>query len=529
MSDLAGTGQLIRLILRRDRARLSAWVMILAILPIGTASAFFTLTPTQGDREAMAATAMANPAFQALLGPIFGTSIGALTAWRVGTFGALLVGLMAVLTVIRHTRDEEESGRAELLGSTVVGRYALPVAAFSVVVSAGLIMAAIIIAGLRQLGLPTAGSVAFGLGYALVAITFAAIGMVAAQVSESTGTTRGIGVSIVGAAFLLRAIGDATDLTVLSWLSPIGWFTRVRAFADEQWWVFGLFGGLTFTALAVAYALLSRRDIGAGIISPGSGPAVASPRLNSALALGTRLHRGSLLGWTLGVSAIAAMFGTLAHSIGDLLDSNPQFAAIFERLGGEEGMTEAFFATAIGTIALVTAAFAAGTVLRLQAEEEGRRADPILATSTSRRRWMTSHLTFSLGGSALMLIIAGAVAATTYGLAGSDPTNQLPGILTVAIWHVLPVWVVAGIATALYGVWPGATSTTWAALAAFAVLGQLGQILQLPQWTLNLSPFTHAPDFALEDPNLVPTLILAAVAAALLSLGYAGIRRRDLM
>ena len=37
---------------------------------------------------------------------------------------ALIAALVSVLTVVRHTRTEEEAGRRELLGATVLGRYA---------------------------------------------------------------------------------------------------------------------------------------------------------------------------------------------------------------------------------------------------------------------------------------------------------------------------------------------------------------------------------------------------------------------
>ena len=36
----------------------------------------------------------------------------------------ILVGLGSMLFVVHHTRTEEEAGRFELLGSTVVGRNA---------------------------------------------------------------------------------------------------------------------------------------------------------------------------------------------------------------------------------------------------------------------------------------------------------------------------------------------------------------------------------------------------------------------
>ena len=36
---------------------------------------------------------------------------------------------MSLMVVIRHTRAEEETGRAELIGATAVGRHAIPAAA----------------------------------------------------------------------------------------------------------------------------------------------------------------------------------------------------------------------------------------------------------------------------------------------------------------------------------------------------------------------------------------------------------------
>ena len=36
----------------------------------------------------------------------------------------VLIAVAVILTVIRHTRADEEAGRAELLDSTAVGRYA---------------------------------------------------------------------------------------------------------------------------------------------------------------------------------------------------------------------------------------------------------------------------------------------------------------------------------------------------------------------------------------------------------------------
>ena len=191
MTTLAGTGKLIRLILRRERLRLGIWVVVLVIVPVFTATAFIDLYPDQASREALAATVASSPALTALLGPLYDSSIGGLTAWRAGTLGAFFVALMAILTMIRHTREEEETGRRELLGATVVGRHAPLVAALAVTIGAGLLVAGLLTAGLAGVGLPLAGSFAFGLGYAGVAVVFAGVGAVAAQLTEASSTRAG--------------------------------------------------------------------------------------------------------------------------------------------------------------------------------------------------------------------------------------------------------------------------------------------------------------------------------------------------
>ena len=67
MSTLEGTGRLIRLILRRDRLRLSVWVVLLVAVPLGTASAFIELYPDAASREELAATVSSAGAVATLL------------------------------------------------------------------------------------------------------------------------------------------------------------------------------------------------------------------------------------------------------------------------------------------------------------------------------------------------------------------------------------------------------------------------------------------------------------------------------
>ena len=82
-----------------------------------------------------------------MLGLVFSRSLGGLVAWRSGLNGAILIAPVALLFIIRYTRTEEEAGRRELLGSTVVGRFAPLTAALVVVFAASLIIATIISTG----------------------------------------------------------------------------------------------------------------------------------------------------------------------------------------------------------------------------------------------------------------------------------------------------------------------------------------------------------------------------------------------
>jgi ABC-2 type transport system permease protein len=529
VSTLAGTSQLIGLILKRDRGRLIAWILVLAGFPIITANALLELYGASSARAGLITTFGSNPAYSALLGPIYDSSIGALTAWRIGVIGSVLIGLMAILIVIRHTRDEEEAGRQELLGATVVGRHAPLTASMSVVVGAGFIIGTLVTVGLAGLGLEISGAVAYGVGVASLTTVFASFGGLAAQLTSGGGAARGLGMGILGVAFLLRAVGDATEAEVLGWISPIGWFTRLRPFAGERWWVLGLSISLAVVLAASAYLLASRRDLGAGVLPTRIGPAEAAEGLRNATGLAWRLQRAALLGWSLGVAVLAAIYGTVANNVDELFGGNPQLADALAQLGGADQLTDTFFSFTAGVLALFTAAYSIRTAHRLRAEEEALRAEAVLTASIARWRWMGSHLLFAFIGPALMLLICGLVMGATYGSAVGDLGGELPRVIAVTLAQLPAVWVLTGATAALFGMLPRFTGFAWGLLVAFLFLGQVGQILRFPHWLLNLSPFTHTAAIRLENVQLLPIAVLFALSAFLAVIGFTSFRHRDVI
>ncbi|MFY1636408.1 ABC transporter permease [Solwaraspora sp. WMMB335] len=533
VNAVAGTGHLIRLILRRDRVVLPLWIVWLAAMPANFAATFPALHPGAAERSAFARTSNGNAALVALYGPVHSADIGGLVAWRI-SIATVIVALVSLLTVIRHTRTEEEAGRRELLGAAPIGRYAALAAALVVACAANLLLAVLVGVGLTALGLPVAGSFALGLQFAACGWVFAAVGAVAAQLTTGAGAARGLAAAVLGAAVLARISGDLSSHTGgrlgwLSWSSPVGWAMRLRPYADERWWVLGPSIAAAATLVAAAVVLCGRRDLGAGLLAAGRGPAAGAPGLRSALALAWRLHRGQLAGWTVGFAVAGAVLGAAAGGAVEMLVDNPALRDLFARLGGATGLTDLFLATIVGLFGMGATGYAIAAALRLRTEETSLRAESLLATAVPRLRWATSHLAFTLGGPVVVLASAGLAMALAHGAGGGgDIGGHVLRLLAAVLAQLPAVWLLAAIAVALVGLAPRLADTAWAVLAVAALLSLFGAILQLPRVLLDVSPFSHLPSLPGGQVSVVPMLWLLALAVALAAAGLLGLRRRDL-
>jgi ABC-2 type transport system permease protein len=530
MNSFAGTSALIRLILRRDRIALPIWIVMPALLAVGIASTFENLYPTAQARQAFAAQVASSPAETALLGPVYAPSLGGLVAWRWIVLGVVVLGLANLFTVVRHTRTNEEAGRRELLGSTVTGRHADLAAALIVTCVADVVAALLVAGGLIGSGLPAAGSLALGLAVAAAGWTIAAVAGVAAQLTESAGTAKGIAGATLGLLYLLRAIGaagESSGLGWLSWLTPLGWAGEMRAFAGERWWTLALFAGVNALLIAVAGGLATRRDIGAGLLPSRLGPATASPGLRSPLALAWRLQRGMLLGWTAMFAVYGILFGFVANVVADQLLANPAMMDFFNRLGGGAQPSDVVFTLFFAAFGPVSAIYAIQATLRLRTEEVELRAEQVLATSASRRQWVASHLLVAALGSAIVLATFGLTGGLTYGASGAGLGHDLPRVLAAVVVYLPALWVLTGLTVALFGLLPRFVSVSWIVLVGCLLL-ELGRELQLVSQTLlDLSPFTHVPRVLLGQGAAAPLIGLVAAAALFAAAGLVGFCRRD--
>jgi ABC-2 type transport system permease protein len=526
MSELTGTATLTRFALRRDRVRILVWIGAIVILVVSTAASVKGLYPTQADLDSAARAAEDNAAAIAFNGPPYGLdTVGGQVAFQVGAFGLIVIALMSVFTVGRLTRAEEEDGRTDLVLAMAVGRHAPTAAALIVAVGMNLVVGVLVTLGLMGQDLPTAGSVAFGLSFALLGLAFAGVATVAAQITENTRVVYGASGTVLGAAFVLRAAGDVGG-GELSWLSPIGWAQKTRPYAGETWWPLLLLVALTALLAWGALVLANRRDIGAGLVPPRPGPATASPALGSPLGVALRLQRGSLIAWSFGILLTGVAYGSVGNDIQDLLGDNEALNDMIARAGGGD-IVDSFLATSLLMLALMGSGFAIQSALRLRTEETAQRAEPILAAPVSRARWAVSHLVIALAGSVVVLLAAGLGTGVTYGIVAGD-MGRVPGMVGGALAYVPAMWLLVGLAFAVFGLLPRAVLALWGVLGLCFVVGLLDEVLDLPAWVSDLSPFEHVPLLPAADMQAVPLLVLAAGAAVLGSVGFASFRHRDI-
>ncbi|GAA4909824.1 ABC-2 type transport system permease protein [Stackebrandtia albiflava] len=527
MTSLTGTGGLIRFILRRDRFLLPVWIVFFGAIPAALAPGITEVWPTQADRDAAVGLIENTPAFTALLGRVFDSSIGGLVAWR-GSMMPVLLGIVTAVTVIRHTRTDEEAGRRELLGSTVVGRQAGLTAALVVVTLASLATGALAAASMIGQDEAVAGSLLLGAQYAAGGVVFAAVAAVCAQLTRGAGSARGMFFLVLGAAFALRMTGDLDpDATWATWASPVGWLQQLQPYADDDWAVLALPAAATLLLTAAAFLLQSHRDVEAGVLPTRLGRAEAGPGLSHPTGLAWRLQRAGLLGWSIGFAALGLMLGSMVDGVQDMLDSSEFMQQVIMQMGGSDEITEAFIASMLGILGLVAAGYGIQAALKPRAEETGLRAEQLLATGVSRLGWTTGHLLFAYLGPAVVMAAGGVTMALSYGAVVDDFGTAVSQVAAGLAVQLPAIWVLTGLAVLLFGLAPRLLGLTWVALTLCLVFGQLGAALRLPQWALDLSPFTHIPQIPGEDPRLTPVLWLVGVAAAMTVAGLAGFRRRD--
>ena len=519
-SPFTGVPSLLRLALRRDRVRLSVCIAILTLMTVYAPNAVKLAYPEEAQRQARV-NLLKTPAGMMLGGPMFGgneTDLGAMMANELMLTLIIATSILSILTVIRHTRAEEESGAAELVLSSVVGRYARTYAALILVGGVNAVLAVTMTLAMSAIGFSIVDAAAMCLGITGVAMVFGALAAVTAQLWRQARTASGAAMATLALAALVRGIGDAINNSgsALSWFSPIAWAQQMRPFVDLRWWPFAPLVALTIGLMVLAAWLESRRQYDDGNI-PSAGERPNARPITGVFGLHLTLQRGQTIGWTVGLFLGGLAFGSMTKSLLDAAKDNPLLARVLTAQGND-----GVYTTLTQFLAAAATAYVVGAVLRVYSDEQSGLGEAVLARAVSRWRWLLTAVASALVGSTVLMFFAGLGNGLGAGITLGEP--HIIARLTLAGLAYVPAMAVlagfAALAVAVKHVWIG-----WLAVIFVVTSLYLGALLRLPRWLIDLSPVgrTTAPSHY----PFVTLTVMVVVAAALALLAGGIYRRRD--
>lgn len=522
---MTATGIFLRAFLKRDR-----WLILWFFL--GIPSLYWTqaysvdgIYRNQAEFDRAAAAMGDNAAFIAMAGPARAlNTTGGQVAWQATAFGAIVIGLMAMFVVGRHTRAEEETGREELFRSGVVGRRAPMTAAFLAAVVASAVVSAGVTGSLLVYGLPAAGSWVLGVGALGSGVAFAGVALLAAQVTTTARATYGLTGAVIGISYGVRAIGDISG-GGLSWLSPIGWYQAMHAYSGERWWPVLLLVALAALATGAAYLVFERRDLGAGVWATRLGPDRAAPALLSGLGLTWRLQRSSVLWWSVGMFVGGYAYGSMGDDVTTMMGDSQASKDIFAAGGGVD-LLDSFYAVATLMLVLIAAGFTVSSALRPHSEEQAGRVEALLSTGLSRSRWYAGQALVTVVGSVVVLLASGLGIGLGYAVVTGDWSAVLR--LTGATFsQVAGLFALGALARLLTAVAPRWAPLSWLGVVYCYVILLFGELLDFPRWAIDVSPFSHLAAVPAVPMDWTPFVVVLALAAAMSAAGLLAFRRRD--
>lgn len=530
-ASLVGMGALLRFMLRRDRVRLSLWILGIGLMSFYVANAVQALVTDEAELGQMAGL-FADPVGRLMTGPAYGMESPTFERFYAAgyvLFIYILTALMSMFTVVRHTRAEEASGRAELLRADVLGRHATLTAALVLVVLANAGAATLVLLGALSGGFALEGSLLVASSGAAVGLFFAAAAALSAQLTETSRSASALTGALLGLAYLIRMVGDmaAVEGTTLSWFSPLGWSQQTAPYVEDRWWPLLLCLALAGLAVLGAFELSTRRDVGAGLLPSRLGRSHARPGLATPIGVATHTLLGGLRGWGIAVIACAALFGGYAESmLGAAEDLPEEFRSFFSG----DTILLGYLAYMSMFLALFVAAAGIGGIQQLRGEERDGRAELLLSAPLSRTRWLGAHLTVILGGLSIMLLLTGlATAAAAVAVLPDDSDGLFSEILLSSLHQGPAVLAVVGLTFAAFGWAPRSAGVLgWSVLGYAAVMTNFGPLLELPDIFFEFNVFGHLAQHPVEPIAWAPVLALCSIGVGGIVLGFTGWRRREI-
>ena len=528
---------LLRQRMRRDWLQLTLWILGTAALAASAVSGVEQSYGTLQDRQEVLVAVAANPVIMLFRGLPSGAEREAFTLFLILPFLAMMAAFMSSFLAVRHTRAEEELGRAELVSATPAARTAPTIATILHGVIANAILAALVMAVYAGSGFDVGGSVIAGVAAGGVGIVFLGVALVAAQLMRTSRGANSLSVWVLIVTFLLCGIGNALgtpsddlqriESSWLTWLSPFGWAENARPFADDTWWPVVLCLGTGVVLTVLALMLQPLRDVGESFIAQRPGRLYAHASLSAPIGLVWRLSRGSLVGWCVGGLLTGLLSTSLASVVNDLGADIPALQNVLTALSDngslQEGMVVIFFLI----VGVLAACAAVQTVARARQEEAHGTAELVLAQPVGRVRWLGGYLVIAFAG--VLAVCAFGVLGAWLGSLRADDADLVRDALVAGFGQAVAASVFLALTAFVFVVAPRLTiALAWILVLGGLMIGLFGALFGLPDAVVDLSPFTSAPTVDAGQLDMKGGWWLLAAAVVLAGAALALMRRRQL-
>lgn len=536
---MAGLWTSIRLILRRDRIKLPVWIigfvgLLLLMIPL--------LQDVYGDEESlqtMFATFGANPAGLFMTGPMDSPTFGAFMTIETLLWWGMAIAFLNTLLVVRHTRHNEEIGAQELLLSGQMHRGTSLVAALIVALGVNIIIAIAVAVGMGLMDAPWGAeqSWLYAVAMGSFGLVWAAIAAVVVQLVENGRSANGMLAGLIGLGFIIRGMGDflgtadGGGIHQPAWMShlvPFGWLQATRPLTHPEWAPLLISVGVAILMIGAAFVLLSRRDVGAGLLPSRRGKARASSLRKTPLGLTLYLQKNVFIGWFVAVMVLVGTIGVLVPQMSDIYNESDSMREMIQAIGGVGELIPSFMSAMLSIMSMMVFGYVIHGATKIRAEESSGRLESVLATKLTRIKWIGLHVATVLVGAAIMLGMMGLVLALCVNSL-SDFSVDI-GRYTIAGLSYVPIAVAfMGLYLGLFGLAPriaGGVSWVYYGFVFFALW--LGPIVQLDQTVMNVSMMEHISAPPAEDILWKPLVAIGAIAIGLCIAGFALFHRRDI-
>lgn len=521
---------------RRDRVQIPLWLVACGILTwvahIGVVQNF----SAEADRKAIVQTVVANPVILVFRGLPSGSHDDEFAMFLVLPWLMVMVSFMSIFLAVRHTRGDEETGRAELVGATAAARRS-PLVSTIIFGTATCVATGVVVTGvLLSCGYAGGGSALAGASVTSVGLVYFAVALCASQLMTTARAASSTAVWVLLSTFLLRGAGHAigtpnTDLTRvepsgLSLISPFGWAERSRPFDADSWpWLLPCLGA-ALVLCVLAWVLHAHRDIGGAFVPERQGRPNASALLNSSLNLVWRLARGAALGWTLGGFIVGMLTTGLASIIDEAGTEVPAMEQMLRLMGGQESANREMVIIFSIVTGVLAACCGVQTLCRARQEENRGTAEAVRAASVGRVWWLSGFLIVAAVGG-VMVVLAACLGSQLGAIWAGD--GELFRDAVIAIGGQVPAAAVfLGVSSLAFVLLPRATiPLSWGLVLVGLCVALFGPLLEAPDWITSSSPFAVSPiptDDGVDERGLW-TLSTIAVTASTLALLM--MRRRE--